>query len=140
VGAGIGGLAAAAVLSRVVPRVALIERAERPAEIGAALALQPNGMAVLDQLGLLAPLLDVGTRIERMDIRSASGTILATGRMPDLGDELDYAVAVRRTDLHRLLLDTITSTKRVHTRFGCTAVSADPAGAVIIKARADQVS
>jgi 2-polyprenyl-6-methoxyphenol hydroxylase-like FAD-dependent oxidoreductase len=46
VGAGIGGLAASLVLSRVAARVALVERAARPSEVGAALALQPNGMAV----------------------------------------------------------------------------------------------
>jgi salicylate hydroxylase len=53
VGAGIGGLTASLVLSRVAARVTLVERAERPSEVGAALALQPNGMAVLDRLGLL---------------------------------------------------------------------------------------
>ena len=46
VGAGIGGLTASLVLSRVAARVTLVERAERPSEVGAALALQPNGMAV----------------------------------------------------------------------------------------------
>jgi 2-polyprenyl-6-methoxyphenol hydroxylase-like FAD-dependent oxidoreductase len=30
-----------------------VERSERPSEVGAALALQANGMAVLDRLGLL---------------------------------------------------------------------------------------
>jgi len=129
VGAGIGGLAASAVLSRIASRVTLVERAERPTEVGAALALQPNGMAVLDRLGLLPRVLDVGTRIDRMNIRSASGAVLATGRMPDLGNETGHAVAVRRTDLHRLLLDAIVSSELVQTRFGCAAVSADPAGA-----------
>jgi salicylate hydroxylase len=53
VGAGIGGLTASLVLSRIAARVTLVERAQRPSEVGAALALQPNGMAVLDRLGLL---------------------------------------------------------------------------------------
>ena len=53
VGAGIGGFAASLMLSRVSEQVTLVERAERPAEVGAALALQPNGMAILDCLGLL---------------------------------------------------------------------------------------
>ena len=38
VGAGIGGLAASLVLSRVAKRVTLVERADHPAEVGAALA------------------------------------------------------------------------------------------------------
>jgi len=37
VGAGVGGLAASLVLSRVAARVTLVERAERPSEVGAAL-------------------------------------------------------------------------------------------------------
>jgi 2-polyprenyl-6-methoxyphenol hydroxylase-like FAD-dependent oxidoreductase len=97
-------------------------------------------MAALDRLGLLPRLLDVGTRIERMDIRSASGAVLATGKMPDLAEGLDHAIAVRRTDLHQLLLDAVTSSERVQTRFGCTVVSADPAGAVIIQAGGDAVT
>jgi 2-polyprenyl-6-methoxyphenol hydroxylase-like FAD-dependent oxidoreductase len=44
VGAGIGGLAASLVLSRVAARVTLVERAERPHDVGAALGLQPSGM------------------------------------------------------------------------------------------------
>ena len=43
VGAGIGGLTASLLLSRVAARVTLVERAERPSEVGAALALAPNG-------------------------------------------------------------------------------------------------
>jgi 2-polyprenyl-6-methoxyphenol hydroxylase-like FAD-dependent oxidoreductase len=68
-GAGIGGLTASLVLSGVAARVTLVERAERPSELGAALALQPNGMAVLDRLGLLSAVEAVGARIERVDIR-----------------------------------------------------------------------
>ena len=80
VGAGIGGLAASLVLSRVAARVTLVERAERPSEVGAALALQPNGMAVLDSLGLLSAVEAVGARIDRMDIRSVTGRRLLTAR------------------------------------------------------------
>jgi 2-polyprenyl-6-methoxyphenol hydroxylase-like FAD-dependent oxidoreductase len=70
VGAGIGGLTASLLLSRVAARVTLVERAERPSEVGAALALQPNGMAGLERLGLLPAVEAVGARIDRMDIRS----------------------------------------------------------------------
>ena len=61
VGAGIGGLAASLVLSRVARQVTLVERAEHPAEVGAALALQANGMAVLAGLGLLPDVVAAGT-------------------------------------------------------------------------------
>jgi 2-polyprenyl-6-methoxyphenol hydroxylase-like FAD-dependent oxidoreductase len=132
VGAGIGGLAASLVLSRVAAQITLVERAERPAEVGAALALQAGGMAVLDRLGLLPGVVAASTRIDRLDIRSASGRMLMSAVMPDLGGGLDHAIAVPRTDLHRLLLQAVTDVASVHTRFGCTAVSADPSGAVRI--------
>jgi 2-polyprenyl-6-methoxyphenol hydroxylase-like FAD-dependent oxidoreductase len=132
VGAGIGGLTASLVLSRIAARVTLVERAERPSEVGAALALQPNGMAVLARLGLLPAVELVSARIDRMDIRSVSGRRLLTAGMPDLGAGLDHAIAVRRTDLHRLLLEAVASVASIDKRFGCAAVSADPSGAVTI--------
>ena len=136
VGAGIGGLAASLVLSRVAARVTLVERAERPSEVGAALALQPNGMAVLDRLGLLPAVEAVSARIDRLDIRSVTGRRLLTAQMPDLGGGLDHAIAVRRTDLHRLLLGAVGGVASVDTRFGCVAVSADPSGRVKITSTA----
>jgi 2-polyprenyl-6-methoxyphenol hydroxylase-like FAD-dependent oxidoreductase len=136
VGAGIGGLTASLLLSRVATRVTLVERAERPSEIGAALALQPNGMAVLDRLGLLPAVKAVSARLDRMDIRSVTGRRLLTAQMPDLGTGLDHAVAVRRTELHRLLLEAAAGVASVETRFGCAAVSADPDGAVRITSTA----
>jgi 2-polyprenyl-6-methoxyphenol hydroxylase-like FAD-dependent oxidoreductase len=138
VGAGIGGLTASLVLSRIAARVTLVERAERPSEVGAALALQPNGMAVLDRLGLLPAVEAVSARIDRMDIRSVTGRRLLTARMPDLGDAgLDHAIAVRRTDLHRLLLEAVAGVASVDTRFGWAAVSADPSGALRITSTAE---
>ena len=140
VGAGIGGLAASLVLSRVAAQVTIVERAEQPAEVGAALALQPNGMAVLARLGLLPGLVAVGGRIDRMDIRNGSGRVLLTTKMPNFGGGLDHAIAVRRTDLHQLMLTAVTELSSVQTRFGCTVVSADPDGTVLIKPGSDSGS
>jgi 2-polyprenyl-6-methoxyphenol hydroxylase-like FAD-dependent oxidoreductase len=137
VGAGIGGLTASLVLSRIAARVTLVERAERPSEVGAALALQPNGMAVLDRLGLLTRVEAVAARIDRMDIRSVSGRRLLSAGMPDLGTGLDHAIAVRRTDLHKLLLEAVAGVASIDTRFGCAVVSADPSGTVTIRSTAE---
>jgi 2-polyprenyl-6-methoxyphenol hydroxylase-like FAD-dependent oxidoreductase len=137
VGAGIGGLTASLRLSRVAARVTLVEREERPSEVGAALALQANGMAVLGRLGLLPAVEAVSARIDRMDIRSVTGRRLLSARMPDLGAGLDHAIAVRRTDLHRLLLDAVSGVASIDTRYGWAAVSADPSGAVTITSTAE---
>ena len=133
VGAGIGGLVASLVLSRVAKQVTLVERADHPAEVGAALALQANGMAVLARLGLLPSVEEVGARIDRMDIRNAGGRVLLTAKMPDFGGGLDHAVAVRRTELHQLLLDAVNGEGSVRTRFGWTVMSADPSGSVVVR-------
>ena len=132
VGAGIGGLAASLVLSRVARQVTLVERAEHPAEVGAALALQANGMAVLAGLGLLPDVAAAGARIDRMEVRNARGRALLTIAVPDFGGGLDHAIAVRRTDLHQPLLAAVLESKSVQTRFGCSVVSADPSGTVVI--------
>ena len=51
-GGGIGGLAAALLFRRQGADVTLVERVADPAEVGAGLLLQPNGLAVLKHLGL----------------------------------------------------------------------------------------
>jgi 2-polyprenyl-6-methoxyphenol hydroxylase-like FAD-dependent oxidoreductase len=132
-GAGISGLAACLVLSHVAARVTLVERLEWPAEVGAALALQANGMVVLDRLGLLGTVQASGARIERMDMRNVSSRRLLTATVPDLGGGLDHALAVRRTDLHTILLAAVAGRHCVRTRFGCTVVGADPTGTVTIR-------
>ncbi len=51
-GGGIGGMAAALALARRGARVTLLERAAQLRETGAGLQVSPNGVAVLDALGL----------------------------------------------------------------------------------------
>lgn len=137
VGAGIGGLAAALALSRVAGQVTLLERREHPAEVGAALALQANGLAVLDELGVRSAVEQIGSRIDRMWIRNAAGTPLLTAVVPDFGDGLDHALAVRRTELHQLLLDAVLAEGSIETRFGCTLVQAEPTGELVVHTGSD---
>ncbi len=133
VGAGIGGLAASLVLSRVVDKVTLVERSEQPAEVGAALALQANGMAVLSRLGLLSAVERVGSRIDQARICNVGGTPLVATKMPDFGEGLDHAIVVRRTHLHELLMDAADGEGSIRKLFGCAAVSADPTGALVVR-------
>ena len=51
VGAGMGGLAAAALLARAGHAVTLIERFQTVGPVGSGLVLQPIGLAVLDEIG-----------------------------------------------------------------------------------------
>jgi 2-polyprenyl-6-methoxyphenol hydroxylase-like FAD-dependent oxidoreductase len=90
-------------------------------------------MAILSGLGLLAEMERVASRIDRLQVRNASGAALLTARMPNFGDGLDHAIAVRRTQLHELLLDAVNGEGSVRTRFGWTVISADPTGAVVVR-------
>ena len=45
----------------------------------------------------------------------------------------DHSIAVRRTQLHQLLLDAVNAEGSVMTRFGCTVMSADPSGSLVVR-------
>jgi 2-polyprenyl-6-methoxyphenol hydroxylase-like FAD-dependent oxidoreductase len=65
-GAGPAGLAAALYLNRCGHRVTIFERFDRPAPVGSGLILQPTGLSVLADLGLLRDIFALGSRIDRL--------------------------------------------------------------------------
>lgn len=65
-GCGPCGLATALLLHRAGHRVVLFERFEAPRPLGSGLMIQPTGMAVLAELGLLGATLDAGARVDRL--------------------------------------------------------------------------
>ncbi|WP_054308148.1 NAD(P)/FAD-dependent oxidoreductase [Mesorhizobium sp. 1M-11] len=74
-GAGPAGLAAALYLHRAGHRVTIFERFHEPSPVGSGLILQPTGLTVLADLGLLDAILALGSRIERLH-----GADAASGR------------------------------------------------------------
>ena len=64
-GAGIGGLTAAVALAQRGADVTVLERAPEISEVGAGLQISPNGVRVLDALGLVARR-GVGSRSDRL--------------------------------------------------------------------------
>jgi len=65
-GAGPAGLAAALYLRRAGHKVTVFERFDEPKPVGSGLILQPTGLTVLGDLGLLGDILALGSRIERL--------------------------------------------------------------------------
>ena len=66
VGAGIGGLAAAALLADAGHRVTLVERFAVPRPVGSGLVVQPVGLAVLDALGAGQAARALGAPLQQM--------------------------------------------------------------------------
>lgn len=69
IGAGIGGLATAIALAKRGAGVRVVEQAGEIAEAGAGLQISPNGVAVLDGLGLGAQVRDLGIRGAAVNLR-----------------------------------------------------------------------
>ncbi len=66
VGAGIGGLAVAALLARQGHRVQIFEQFDQPRPVGSGLVIQPVGLAVLDRIGAGDAVRAKGAAITRM--------------------------------------------------------------------------
>jgi len=66
VGAGIGGLAAAALLAQDGHDITVFDQFDHPAPVGSGLVVQPVGMDVLARIGTLDMALAAGCRITRM--------------------------------------------------------------------------
>ena len=108
VGAGIGGLAAAASLLQVGHRVRVYEQAPQLGEVGAGIQMSANAVKVLDHLGLRARFEPAAVRPKAFEFRRFdSGELLH--RLP-LGEQHEQRhgapyFQIHRSDLHRALRD-----------------------------------
>ena len=102
-GAGPAGLATALYLKRAGHNVTIFERFEEPKPVGSGLILQPTGLTVLSDLGLLDDILALGSRIERLHGADAStgGTVLAVRYDAQPGGR--FGLAVHRAALFNVL-------------------------------------
>jgi 2-polyprenyl-6-methoxyphenol hydroxylase-like FAD-dependent oxidoreductase len=102
VGCGIAGTSCALFLARQGHRVTLFEQSPQVGPVGAGVLLQPSGLRVLDELGLLQELLPKTERIERVHAVTETGRTLVNLRYADLSPEL-HGAGVHRGDLLGLL-------------------------------------
>src|SRR5215831_15762934 len=104
VGAGIGGLAAALALRRAGWDVRVVEQAASPRELGFALALAPNALEALGELGLRDEVVSRGIEVKAFEVRGMDGRVL---KRVDLRGDSVQSVVVLRPALHGTLLDAV---------------------------------
>src|SRR5262245_52353453 len=104
VGAGIGGLAAAIALRRSGWDVRVVEQAGSPRELGFALALAPNALAALGELGLRDEVVGRGVEVKAFEVRRPDGRVL---KRIDLRGDAVQSIVLLRPALHGTLLVTV---------------------------------
>jgi 2-polyprenyl-6-methoxyphenol hydroxylase-like FAD-dependent oxidoreductase len=125
-GAGIGGLAAAALLARAGHEVRLFDQFAAPRPVGSGLVIQPVGLAVLDALGAGAAARAAGARIGRMLGHEAGGRRVLDVSYARVGRE-SFGLALHRAALFDALMRAAVAAGAVVTP--SARVLAAPAGA-----------
>ena len=104
VGAGIGGLAAAIALLKRGIDVRIYEQAAALQEVGAGVAIQPNGMRMLRRLGLADAVARCGARWWDPQFCRADGSWVAPMWRPEMAREIEF-YGIHRADLLARLIE-----------------------------------
>jgi salicylate hydroxylase len=94
VGGGIGGIAAAVALTQAGIDVQVHEQARQLTEVGAGVSLAPNGLLMLERLG-------VGDGIRRLGARYAASQLRLPDGRPVPHEPYQFAVAGQNVGIHR---------------------------------------
>ena len=104
VGGGIGGVAAATALIQRGIDVRLYEQAPALTEVGAGVAIQPNGVRMLKRLGLGDELARFGAKFVEPQFRNADGTFAAAMWPPELASKIEF-YGMHRADLLAMFVE-----------------------------------
>jgi salicylate hydroxylase len=121
IGGGIGGTAAANALLQRGIDVRVYEQAAALTEVGAGLALQPNGIRMLRRLGFGDDVLRFGARWRDPQFRRQDGSLIAHMWPADRADKIEF-YGLHRADLLQILVDRLPP-GIIMTGHRCVAVS-----------------
>jgi salicylate hydroxylase len=138
VGGGIGGAAAAAALVQRGLDVRLYEQAPALTEVGAGVAIQPNGARVLRRLGLGDELLHFGARWVDPQFRRFDGTYAAAMWPPALASKIEF-YGMHRADLLAMLVNRL-APEIISTGHKCVNFEQDETGARLTFANGAQAT
>ena len=130
VGGGIGGAAAAAAFVRCGMNVGLYEQAPVLTEVGAGVAIQPNGARMLQRLALGDELLHLGAKWIDPQFLRADGTYAAAMWPPMLASKIEF-YGMHRADLLSMFVNRLPP-EIVHTGHRCVGFEQDDDEATLI--------
>lgn len=123
VGCGSAGPAAAILLARLGHEVSLFERASKCQPVGAGFLLQPSGMAVLEELGILEEVMSHAAKVDRLHIIDERQRELLDLQYRELGEDAFGAGLHRPVLLHYLTREM--DAAGVHVHWGWPVVDAE---------------
>ena len=106
VGCGTAGLASATYLARAGHQVTLFERSPSLQPVGAGLLLQPTGLRVLAEMGLLQTVLACGMRVDRLHGLNAKGKRVMDMQYHELQPD-SFGLGIQRGALFQALLSAV---------------------------------
>jgi 2-polyprenyl-6-methoxyphenol hydroxylase-like FAD-dependent oxidoreductase len=117
VGAGTAGSAAALLLARAGHQVTLFEAVRDPQPVGAGIMMQPSGLVVLDELGLLPQILARGAPISGLHCHTSKGREVLRVDYARLAANA-FGVGLHRGVLFDALIDAAQAEPGVDVRLG----------------------
>lgn len=123
IGCGTAGPAAAALLAGQENEVILFERAPECRPVGAGFLLQPSGMEVLSELGILDPVLAHAARMDRLHVVDAKGGSLLDLHYSMMGADRFGAGLHRPVLLHYLIGAAVSAGVSMRWGWGISKVS-----------------
>jgi len=129
VGGGIGGIAAAVALVRAGLNVRVYEQAQQLTEVGAGVSLSPNGLRMLERLGVGEGIGRLGARYASAQLRFSDGR--AVRHEPHQFTRPGQNVGIHRADLLALLAGQLPA-GTVRTGHRCTGFRQDAASATAV--------